>query len=140
VAAPAAGGAHAREQARPVVIWYRWQAIAAGILVVYEIVAILWFTDTSRFEFPLGNFLGFFAVVAYIPGLIISLVINQEVLVRRGDPVLSRRERRLIVAEFAAIALSLVLLGIQALVLEPLLVWLVTIVLAVLVFRRLRAR
>ena len=120
-------------------IWYRSQAIVAGILAVYEIVAIIWFTDTSRFEFPLANLLGFFAVVAYIPGLIISLIINQEVLVRRGNPVLSKRERRLLLAELAVIALSLVMLGIQTLVLEPLVVWLVTIVLAVLVFRRLRA-
>lgn len=119
--------------------WYRSQSIAAGILAAYEIVAIIWFTDTSRFEFPLANALGFFAVVAYIPGLILSLLINQEVLVRRGNPVVSRRERRLLTAEFAAIALSLVLLGVQVLILEPLVLWLVTIVLAILVFRRLRA-
>lgn len=119
--------------------WYRSQSIVAGILAVYEIVAIIWFTDTSRFPFPLANFMGFIAVVAYIPGLIISLLVNQEVLVRRGNPVVSRRERRLLGAEFAIIALSLVLLGIQLLVLEPLVVWLLAVVLAVLVFRRLRA-
>ena len=119
--------------------WYRSQSVAAGILVAYEIVAVIWYTDTSRFPFPLANFLGFVAVVSFIPGVIISLLINQEVLVRRGDPVVSRAERRLLAAEFAAIAVSLVMLGIQFLLLENLLVWLVTIVLAVLVLRRLRA-
>jgi len=119
--------------------WYRSQSVAAGILVVYEIVAILWYTDTSRFPFPIANFLGFIAVVSFIPGVIISLLINQEVLVRRGNPVVARAERRLLAAEFAVIALSLVMLGIQFLLLENLVVWLVTIVLAVLVLRRLRA-
>ncbi len=119
--------------------WYRSQSIVAGILAAYEIVAIIWFTDTSRFAFPLANFTGFLAVVAYIPGLIISLLVNQEVLLRRGNPVVSRRERRLLFAEFAVIAVSLMLLGIRVLVLEPLVVWLVAVVLAVLVLRRLRA-
>ena len=119
--------------------WYRSQSVVAGILAAYEIVAIIWFSDPGRFAFPLTSLLSFFAVVGYIPGLILSLLINQEVLVRRGNPVVSRRERGLLVAEFAGIALSLVLLGVQVLVVEPLFVWLATIVLAILVFRRLRA-
>jgi hypothetical protein len=121
------------------VSWYRSQSIVAGILALYEIVAIFWLTDPTRFAFPLANFLGYFAVIAFIPGLILSLLVNQEVLVRRGDPVVSPRERRLLVMEFAAIGLNLILLGIEVLVLEPLIVWLATIVLAILVFRRFRA-
>ena len=120
--------------------WYRSQSVAAGILAAYEIVAIIWFTDTSRFPFPLANFLGFIAVVCFIPGLIISLLVNQEVLVRRGNPVVSRRERRLLVAEFAAIGLTLVVLAVQWMLLENLLAWALVTVLAVLVLRQLRAK
>ena len=120
--------------------WYRSQSVAAGILAAYEIVAIIWFTDTSRFPFPLANFLGFIAVVSFIPGLIISLLVNQEVLVRRGNPVVSRRERRLLVAEFAAIGLTLVVLAVQWMLLENLLAWALVTVLAVLVLRQLRAK
>jgi hypothetical protein len=100
----------------------RAQGIAAGILVVYELIAIVWFTDPSRFWFPIANFMGFYAVAFYLPVMIILLLLGQR-LTRR------RRNRPLLVPLFAVLALSLVLLAIQPLTLENAVVWFAAVVL-----------
>jgi hypothetical protein len=114
----------------------RAQVVVAGILAAYEIVAIIWFVTGNAFPFPIGNFIGFFAVVGYIPGLILSLLVNQ----RQTTDRLTRRDRAVIVAEFIAIGASLIMLAIPVFVLENLVLWVVSAALAVAVFVRLRAR
>lgn len=111
--------------------WFWSQLFVAGLIVLYAIVAIVWLVNPDLFVFPLGNIMGLFGMPLFALGLVISLVVNQVLLTRRPQRIVTTPERVLLGVEFVLIVGSLAALVMEEWFFEIVALWLLTIGLAI---------
>ena len=88
-------------------VWHYSQVGVAGVLALVDLAGLLWRYDTAAFLYPYDDVLASCAVAFFVPGLILSLAINQLILLRRRAGELRRGEKVLLGIEFAVIALAI---------------------------------
>ena len=112
-------------------VWHYSQAGVAGVLTLVELAGLLWRYDPAAFLYPYDDVLAACAVAYFVPGLILSLAINQLILLRRRAGELRRSEKVLLGIEFAAIAMAILFPALDTYsYIETLLVWSAVMILA----------
>lgn len=111
--------------------WFWSQLIVAAVLLVYGVLAVVYFLEPDRFWFPISNVIGLFGLPLFGLGLIVSLVVNQLILKARPRRVVTTRESVVLGVEFGLIAASLAVLLMEDWFVEIMIVWFLTTVAAI---------
>lgn len=89
--------------------WY-WSQLVALVVVAVAAVALIWWSNARTPQDVLDPIQPGVLGIFVLPGLVLSLLVGQIVMWRRGVAVTGIRERRLIVAQFV-IADVLIVIG-----------------------------
>lgn len=106
--------------------WFWSQLVVVGLLIVYGLLAVIYFVEPEAFWFPINNVIGLVGLPLFGIGLITSLAVNQGLLTNRPTRVVTRRESVVLIIEYALIVASLAVLLTEDWFMEVLLVWFAT--------------
>lgn len=108
-------------------LWFWSQAILAGLIVIYGILAAVYFSMPDEMLFPINNIIGLFGMPFFALGVVVSLIVNQLIMSRRPTRVVTRRETILLAVQFTLVVASFAALIVEDWFLEIMAIWVLTI-------------